>query len=118
MNKPAEDPHKSVEIARRYLVQEGEVPSGVLRSEIEDSWQRSVRAGLDCEAPLDPENLSRDSVADLKEKNRSLIEAAHPELKQLEQYFSAEGGLVLLADADASLLGARGNTRPLDSATR
>lgn len=118
MNKQAEDPHKSVEIARRHLVQEGEVPSGVLRSEIEDSWLRSVRAGLDCEAPLDPENLSRDSVADLKEKNRSLIEAAYPEVKQLEQYFSSEGGLVLLADADASLLGVRGNKQHLDSATR
>lgn len=118
MNRQASFPNKSIEIARKHLVKEGEVPSGVLRSEIEDSWQRSVNAGLDCEAPLDLENLSDDSVADLKEKNRSLIEAAHPEIKQLEQYFSSEGGLVLLADAGASILGVKGNKRYLDNATR
>lgn len=109
------DPLHSVEIARKHLVREGEVPSGVLRSEIEDSWQRSVNAGLDCEAPLDLENLSRDSVADLKEKNRSLIEASHPEVKQLAEYFSSVGGMVMLGDAEATLLGFKGERRYLDS---
>lgn len=86
------DPLNSVKVARNRLVQEGEVPSGVLRSEIEDSWQRSVNAGLNCEAPLDLENLSRDRIDTLQEKNRGLIEAAHPEIKQLVDYFSSDGG--------------------------
>ncbi|GGK67682.1 sigma-54-dependent Fis family transcriptional regulator [Amphritea balenae] len=106
---------QSVKNARKHLVQEGEVPSGVLRSEIEDSWLRSVEAGLNCESPLDLENLSRDSIADLKAKNRPLIEASHPEVKQLVEYFSSVGGLVMLADADATILGVKGEQRYLDS---
>jgi len=123
MNKPS-NPFTStgslhsVEIARQHLLQQGEVPSGVLRSEIEDSWQRSVEAGLDCGAPLDLENLSGDSVVDLKEKNRSLIEAAHPEVKQLVDYFASVGGLVMLADANATILGVKGEKRHLDSKMR
>ncbi|WP_432474493.1 sigma-54-dependent Fis family transcriptional regulator [Amphritea sp. HPY] len=109
------DPLHSVEIARQHLVQEGEVPSGVLRSEIEDSWLRSVEAGLNCEKPLDLENMSRDRVADLKDKNRPLIEASHPEVKQLVEYFSSVGGMVMLADADATILGVKGEKRYLDS---
>lgn len=119
MNKSAStiaDLSSSVRIARQHLVQEGEVPSGVLRSEIEDSWQRSVQAGLDCSAPIELENLSGDRVDDLKDKNRTLIEAAHPEIKQLVDYFSSVGGLVMLADADAMILGAKGEKRHLDSA--
>ncbi|SEQ04851.1 Transcriptional regulator of acetoin/glycerol metabolism [Amphritea atlantica] len=112
------DPLHSVKVARNRLVQEGEVPSGVLRSEIEDSWQRSVNAGLNCEAPLDLENLSRDRIDTLQEKNRGLIEAAHPEIKQLVDYFSSDGGLVMLTDESATILKIKGETRHLDSATR
>ena len=77
------DPVNLVKDARNRLIEEGEVPSGVLRSEIEDSWLRSVNAGLNCESPLDLENLSRDRIDDLRDKNRGLIEAAHPEIKKL-----------------------------------
>lgn len=108
----------TVEDARKHLLLEGEVPTGVLRSEIEDSWLRSLEAGLHCTASLDLENLSRDGVADLKAKNQKLIEAAHPEVKQLVDYFSADGGLVMLADADATILGVKGDKRHLDSSTR
>ncbi|WP_286240504.1 sigma-54-dependent Fis family transcriptional regulator [Neptuniibacter halophilus] len=108
----------SVEDARRQFLRQGEVPSGVLRSEIEDSWQRSIDAGLSYKAPLDLENLSKDRVADLKERHSGLIESAHPEISQLVDYFAAEGGLVMLADADATILGVKGDKRHLDSATR
>lgn len=108
----------SVEDVRKNYLLQGEVPSGVLRSEIEDSWQRSIEAGLSCKASLELENLSSDGVADLKDKNRSLIEAAHPEVKQLVEHFSREGGLAILADADAMILGVKGEKRFLDSATR
>ncbi len=115
MNKQSCEQLQSIESARQHLVREGEVPSGVLRSEIEDSWLRSVQAGLNCEAPLDLENMSRSSVDDLKDKNRFLIEASYPEVKQLVQYFSAVGGLVMLADADANILGVKGEKRHLDT---
>jgi transcriptional regulator of acetoin/glycerol metabolism len=112
------DPINSVKDARNRLIEEGEVPSGVLRSEIEDSWLRSVNAGLNCESPLDLENLSRDSIDDLRDKNRGLIEAAHPEIKQLVDYFRPDGGLVMLTDESATILKIKGETQNLDSATR
>ncbi|EAR61193.1 sigma-54-dependent Fis family transcriptional regulator [Neptuniibacter caesariensis] len=108
----------TVEDARKQFLQQGEVPSGIVRSEIEDSWIRSLEAGVKCESPLDMESLSRGGVADLKDKNRHLIEAAHPEVKQLVDYFAADGGLVMLADCEATILGVKGDKRHLDSATR
>ncbi|WP_019620183.1 sigma-54-dependent Fis family transcriptional regulator [Amphritea japonica] len=112
------DPVNLVKDARNRLIEEGEVPSGVLRSEIEDSWLRSVNAGLNCESPLDLENLSRDRIDDLRDKNRGLIEAAHPEIKQLVDYFRPDGGLVMLTDESATILKIKGETQNLDSATR
>lgn len=115
---PTPDQLQTVEIARSRLIEQGEVPSGVLRSEIEDSWLRSVNAGLNCDAPLDLENLSKDGIDDLRDKNRRLIEAAHPEIKQLVEYFRADGGLVMLTDESATILKIKGETRHLDSNTR
>ncbi|WP_417226957.1 sigma-54-dependent Fis family transcriptional regulator [Amphritea sp.] len=115
---PTTDQLQTVEIARSRLIEQGEVPSGVLRSEIEDSWLRSVNAGLNCDAPLDLENLSKDGIDDLRDKNRRLIEAAHPEIKQLVEYFRSDGGLVMLTDESATILKVKGETRHLDSSTR
>ena len=112
------NPLHTLKDAHHRLLQEGEVPSGVLRSEIEDSWQRCVNAGLNCNDPLELENLSRDLIEDLEEKNRGLIEAAHPEMTQLTDYFKSEGGLLMLTDNSATILKTKGDTRHLDSATR
>ncbi len=115
-----ESPHslQSVEIARKRLAQDGQVHTNFLRSEIADSWQRSVDAGLDCDAPLELENLSKDRVQDLKDQHRPLIEVAHPELKQLSEYFVSVGGLVMLADASATILSVKGDKGHLDTPTQ
>lgn len=102
----------------RHYLHAGEVPAGALRSEIADSWQRSINAGLSCNAALDRENLSKDSVADLQAQHHRLIEASFPEIKQLQDYCASEGGLIILADAKATLLGVEGDKRFMDSQTR
>ncbi|WP_136679621.1 sigma-54-dependent Fis family transcriptional regulator [Neptunomonas sp. XY-337] len=106
------------DIARQHLAQDGELPNGLLRSEIADSWQRSLAAGLACNAPLELDNPSKDQVDDLKAANRTLIETAQPEVAQLVDYFHGVGGLVMLADSDANLLTVRGDKRHMDSASR
>lgn len=118
MNNSDNSRRLSVADARKKFLSHGEVPTGVLRSEIEDSWLRSLKAGVNCESPLEADSLSRDRISDLIDKNRPLIEAAHPEIKQLVDYFSTEGGLVILADAEASILGVNGEKRHLDSTIR
>ncbi|MDO6561885.1 sigma-54-dependent Fis family transcriptional regulator [Amphritea sp. 1_MG-2023] len=118
VSTPSVDSLQTVKVARHRLVAEGEVPSGVLRSEIEDSWLRCINAGLNCDAPLDFENLSKDCIDDLKDKNRRLIEAAHPEIKQLVEYFRTDGGFVMLTDESATILKIKGETRHLDASTR
>ncbi len=115
MSRESQHSLQSVEIARKHLQQEGQVPRGFLRSEIAHSWQRSVDAGLTCSAPLDLENLSKDRVADLKDQHRPLLEAAHPEIKQLAEYFAPVGGLVMLANAEATILSVKGDKRHLDT---
>ncbi|MBB1487362.1 sigma-54-dependent Fis family transcriptional regulator [Oceanospirillum sediminis] len=118
MNPIADNSDRSIDLARQHLLRDGQVSRQFLRSEIAHSWQRSVDAGLSCASPLEPENLSQSSLNDLKEQHRPLIEAAHPEIKQLAEYFSSVGGLVMLADADATILSVTGDKRHLDSQTR
>ncbi|WP_028301386.1 sigma-54-dependent Fis family transcriptional regulator [Oceanospirillum beijerinckii] len=118
MSRESQHSPQSVEFARKHLQQEGQVPRGFLRSEIAHSWQRSVDAGLTCSAPLDLENLPKDRIADLKDLHRPLLEAAHPEIKQLAEYFAPVGGLVMLADAEATILSVKGDRRHLDTPTQ
>ncbi|BBT40045.1 hypothetical protein [Pseudomonas putida] len=81
----ASDPLQESRQARLKLANEGELPSGMLREEIDASWRRSLGHGLDC---LQDEQVGLGTqqgldLRSLLEHNRLLIDAVAPELDYL-----------------------------------
>lgn len=98
--------------ARLKLLHEGELPEGLLREEIQASWQRSLDYGLHC---LEHDAVARQQSHDLQrllESNRLLIDAATPELEYLSHQ-QGKAGLIILGDAEANILALEGQTHLL-----
>ncbi|EQM70668.1 hypothetical protein L682_01000 [Aquipseudomonas alcaligenes OT 69] len=94
---------------------EGDLPDGVLREEIDASWRRSLGHGLDC---LEGDGAGIEQLRDLElllDGNRLLIDAATPELEYLVRQ-QGQGGLVILGDAQANVLAIEGQTDALQLA--
>ncbi|MBB4819708.1 transcriptional regulator of acetoin/glycerol metabolism [Pseudomonas alcaligenes] len=102
-------------LARLRLQNEGDLPDGVLREEIDASWRRSLGHGLDC---LEGDGAGIEQLRDLElllDGNRLLIDAATPELEYLVRQ-QGQGGLVILGDAQANVLAIEGQTDALQLA--
>lgn len=102
------DPVHAARVARERLQQEGELPCGYLRDEIEASWRRSLDAGL---TNSSQSQQLIDEVNDLKgfrQQHELLIHAAMPEIEQLAHQFGDQG-LIMLANADARILALEGS---------
>ncbi|MEE9103207.1 sigma-54-dependent Fis family transcriptional regulator [Pseudomonas nitroreducens] len=98
---------REAHLARERLQQEGEVPSGVLREEIDASWRRSLGHGLDCASGTEHGLDTRVKPDVLLAGNRLLLDAATPELDYLQQR-QGHDGVIILANADATILSVEG----------
>lgn len=102
---------------RSFVRQQGVVPEGMLRDEIDASWRRSLghgrRLGDGCET-------RRTRSADLLADNRQFIEAATPVIEQLVAQFDPAqgGGLIILANAQATIVAVEGCTDALQREVR
>lgn len=110
----ASDPLQESRQARLKLAHEGELPSGMLREEIDASWRRSLGHGLDC---LQDEQMGLGTrqgldLRSLLEHNRLLIDAVAPELDYLVKR-QGKSGIVILGDAQANVLAIEGQTHVL-----
>jgi transcriptional regulator of acetoin/glycerol metabolism len=105
----AADPLYEARQVRLRLLNEGRLPQGVLREEIDASWRRSMSYGLNC---LDDETVGLQQDLDLQlllANNRLLIDAVTPELNYLISQ-QGKGSLIILGDAGANLLAVEGQT--------
>jgi len=97
---------------RSFVRQQGVVPDGMLRDEIDASWRRSLghgrRLGDGCET-------ARTRSADLLAANRLLLEAATPGIEQLAAQFDPvqDSRLIILANAEATIVAVEGRTDAL-----
>ncbi|MBD9503825.1 sigma-54-dependent Fis family transcriptional regulator [Pseudomonas sp. PDM17] len=105
---------REAHLARERLQQEGEVPSGVLREEIDASWRRSVGHGLDCASGTEHGLDTRVKPDVLLAGNRLLLDAATPELDYLQQR-QGHDGVIILANADATILCVEGARERMQS---
>lgn len=109
----AADPLHEARQVRLRLANEGRLPQGILREEIDASWRRSLSYGVNC---LDDETVALQQDLDLQmllANNRLLIDAVTPELEYLVSQQGA-GGLIILGDAGANLLAVEGQTEFLE----
>ena len=99
-------------LARETLHGEGEVPDGVLRAEIDASWRRSLSHGVHFNSKHELALESTASLELLLASNRLLIDAATPEIDYLAAQQGKEG-LIILANADATILALEGRADEL-----
>ncbi|MCO7518228.1 MULTISPECIES: sigma-54-dependent Fis family transcriptional regulator [unclassified Pseudomonas] len=110
----ASDSVQQSRLVRLKLANEGELPSGMLRDEIDASWRRSLSHGLDC-LQGEQVGLGTEQGPDLRtllEHNRQLIDAVTPELDYLVKR-QGNSGIVILGDAQANVLAIEGQQQVL-----
>jgi transcriptional regulator of acetoin/glycerol metabolism len=97
----------------------GEVlPSGTLRREIVQSWQRCRNHGLAADRPPAVELRSAAELRERCERSSLLRERARPELVSLHEQARETGSIVVLTDAEGLILEAIGSPDFLDRAAR
>ncbi|WP_218002841.1 sigma-54-dependent Fis family transcriptional regulator [Paraburkholderia oxyphila] len=103
---------QTTHLIRERLRAEGHLPEGYLRSEIDASWRRSLAHGVRGHDDALVSLREFGNLDDLHAANRMLLDAAAPELDFLEERCGREG-LVILADADATILRVEGDAAAL-----
>jgi hypothetical protein len=109
--------HRALRLARAHdAVLAGAPPPPEVRGVIADSWRRCAAAGIDPERGLAPLALRTEEASE--RWARSPLAAAEPVLRDLLADVGAEGEqVVLVCDADGTLLWIDGDGRMLDQAT-
>jgi hypothetical protein len=109
--------HRALRLARAHdAVLAGAPPPPEVRDVIADSWRRCAAAGIDPQRGLAPLTLETGEASE--RWARSPLAAAEPVLRDLLADVGAEGEqVVLVCDADGTLLWIDGDGRMLDQAT-
>jgi hypothetical protein len=108
---------RALQLARAHdAVLSGAPPSNTVRGVIADSWRRCAAAGFDAQRGLAPLAFGGDEAGE--RWSRSPLAAAEGVLRDLLEDVRAEGEqVVLVCDAEGTLLWIDGDERMLDDAT-
>jgi transcriptional regulator of acetoin/glycerol metabolism len=96
--------------ARRAFFEEGCAPAGLIDDPLLRSWQRCLGQGRGASDQVEFDSVDRVALARLLDTQRSLLEAARPELHALARAVSDAGYAVLLTDAQGRALAVEGST--------
>jgi sigma-54 dependent transcriptional regulator, acetoin dehydrogenase operon transcriptional activator AcoR len=109
----------TLRLARRILLDRGELPSGLIDDLVARSWRRSFNAGL---APIgrliETPQLSRIELDRAAHSKQELIANARPVMEYLHAQTQGSGSMVILADECGVLLHALGDANFLSRAER
>ena len=106
----ATSPLELARAAREFMHTYGSVPFGFLRTEIEQSWRRSLVAGVPSHAPVPCAGGEVLDAQDVLQQNELLVRTAQPELDSLARHFGSQA-LIILCSADACILEVRGGDK-------
>ena len=95
--------------ARAQLLDNGVVPEGLLPEPIERSWSRCVSTGQPLEVNLDLSPLTQHELEEIREKNTRLLQRARPEMENLQLQTQGTQSMVILTDAQGTILHALGD---------
>jgi transcriptional regulator of acetoin/glycerol metabolism len=96
--------------ARRCLLETGEVPDGLLRQQVSQSWQRSALAGLSpCDPPVAPPLSSHAQLRQALACEYDLLAHARPVMDFLSDQMQGSGSIIILSDAQGLLLHSQGD---------
>lgn len=108
-------PAARVAWARQRYFEDGERPSGIVSEPVIQSWQRCLAAGLRPQEKPAFDPVSRSRISAALSRSHALLQAAAPELDQLDLLLAGTGCRLVLTDgqgivlrATAAPLGGRG----------
>lgn len=112
-------PARRLRAARQALLSEGALPPGLLDEQLQASWLRCQRFGLqpDARNPGAP-HASAQQLARALEHRRAFVAQARPVMEFLAEQIQGSEHLVILADAQGMLLHAQGDASFADKAAR
>lgn len=91
-------------------------PIETLRSLVDASWQRCLRANVDPHARSGPRPLSDQYLYLLRERQCELLEASAPVMACARDFLSETGTLMALADTQGTIMATEGDVRALGCA--
>ncbi len=103
---------------REKFLDHGEVPSELLPDSISRSWQRCLKTGLAVNLRAESEPATYGNLETLRECNAHLLTQAQPEMESLYAHISGTQSMVVLSDADGTILHALGDSDFMDKAGR
>ncbi len=110
---------RDILVARRHLLETGEVPEGLTHPLVARSWRRCAANGLSPQGPSEEiPLLSASQLARAVEQHRELIAHARPAMEYLYGQTRGSGHVVVLSDDRGVLLQALGDAEFLDRAER
>lgn len=110
---------QALDIARRHLLDSGQVPDGLVTALVADSWQRSLKAGLDpCTYEAEAPHISAPQLARIRERERELIDYATPAMTYMASQARDSGSIITLSNADGVHLYTCGDANFVDRASR
>ncbi|HET8869840.1 MAG TPA: GAF domain-containing protein, partial [Aquabacterium sp.] len=120
-SRPASSAPSATELqeARRWMLEHGQIPAGMVDESLSRSWERSRHAGLSPIDLLSDQPLCSD--ADLRlaqERQREFLAHARPVMEFVFDQMRGSGNLVVLADARGLLLHSLGDTDFVSRADR
>ncbi len=96
--------HQTILFSWKNFINNGKLGSGHVRPEIELSWQRCRKAGVDPFGKGSNLVLSQEELAELKNMKSDLIEISKPIMENLYKFVAGTGFLVILADEQGFIM--------------
>lgn len=110
--------HHQIRTAREQLLGHGEVPDGILPEPIQRSWERCIETGLAVDLRPEVEPAALNQLNELRERNSRLLTQAQPEMESLYSHIAGTQSMVILSDADGTIIHALGDEAFMSKAQR
>ncbi|HEY8353706.1 MAG TPA: sigma-54-dependent Fis family transcriptional regulator [Methylophilaceae bacterium] len=107
-----------IRTAREQLLDRGRLPEGVLPDPIQRSWERCIETGLSVHLRPETEPAAMQQLNELRERNSHLLTQAQPEMESLYAHIAGTQSMVILSDADGTILHAIGDQDFMSKAQR
>ncbi len=90
--------------ARQRYFEEGQRPSGIVSEAVIQGWQRCLASGLKPQQRPEFEPIARSRMNAALARGRTLLDAAGPEIEQLDRMLAGTGCKVILVDGAGVVL--------------
>ncbi|MDP2248203.1 MAG: sigma-54-dependent Fis family transcriptional regulator, partial [Nitrosomonadales bacterium] len=110
--------HYLIRNAREQLLDRGALPNGLLPEPIQRSWERCIETGLAVDLRPEIEPAALNQLNELRERNSRLLTQAQPEMESLYSHIAGTQSMVILSDADGTIIHALGDQDFMSKAQR